>query len=134
MARLPRLVLFARAPRAGQVKTRLAPLLTEQGAARLYRAFLEDAARSYLEPGAWDSVLAADPDADDPLFVELFGAPWRRHSQASGDLGARLAYAFQQEFSRGASRVLAVGSDHPALRRRVVEEAFRLLADADQAV
>ncbi len=134
MTRLPRLVLFARAPRAGEVKTRLAPLLTEQGAARLYRAFLEDAAQAYLEPEAWEAVLAADPDADDPVFVELFGAPWRRQSQASGDLGARLASAFEREFAGGAPRVLAVGSDHPALRRRLVEEAFGLLARGCQAV
>ncbi|MGH9318144.1 MAG: TIGR04282 family arsenosugar biosynthesis glycosyltransferase [Thermoanaerobaculia bacterium] len=133
MTELPRLVLFARAPRAGEVKTRLAPLLTEQGAARLYRAFLEDAARAYVEPGAWDAVLAADPDAADPVFVELFGAPWRRESQASGDLGVRLASAFEREFSRGAPRVLAVGSDHPALPRRLLEEAFGLLARGCQA-
>lgn len=134
MTRLPRLVLFARAPRAGEVKTRLVPLLTEQGAARLYRAFLEDAARVYLVPGAWEAVLAADPGAEDPQLVELFGAPWRRQGQAAGDLGARLASAFQQEFAGGAPRVLAVGSDHPALRRRLLEEVFELLADGCQAV
>ena len=129
-----RLVLFARAPRAGAVKTRLAPLLTEQGAARLYHAFLEDAARAYLEPEAWEAVLAADPDAEDPDFIRLFGAPWRRQNQGSGDLGTRLVCAFEQEFSRGAARVLAVGSDHPALRRRLVEEAFESLARGSQVV
>ncbi len=118
----------------GEVKTRLAPLLTEQGAARLYRAFLEDAARAYLAPGGWDAVLAADPDAEDPVFVELFGAPWRRRTQAPGDLGVRLVSAFEREFSGGAPRVLAVGSDHPALPRRLLEEAFGLLARGHDAV
>src|SRR4029077_10696572 len=56
---LPSLVLFARAPLPGLVKTRLAARLTEEGAARLYHAFLEDAARAYVCEHEWDAILAA---------------------------------------------------------------------------
>jgi len=123
------LVLFARAPEAGQVKTRLAPVLTEEGAARLYRAFLEDAARAYLAPESWSSILAAEPDPEHPFLSSLFRPPWRREAQAGGDLGARLTAAFESEFSRGAQSVLAVGSDHPALARRRLQKAFEALHD-----
>lgn len=124
----PTLVLFARAPVAGIVKTRLAGRLAPEGAARLYEAFLEDAARVYVSPG-WNSVLYADPDPDDPALALLFGPPWRREAQARGDLGVRLAVAFRAENARGAPVVAAVGSDHPALPRRRLDELFRAVGE-----
>ena len=45
----PCLLLFARAPEALRVKTRLEPSVGTAGAAALYRAFLEDAARSFAQ-------------------------------------------------------------------------------------
>lgn len=129
------LVLFARAPEPGRVKTRLAPLLTEEGAARLYRAFLEDAARAYLAPEIWSSVLAAEPDPDHPLLAPLFPPPWRRIAQDGEALGARLRAAFEGEFGRGAAAVLAVGSDHPALPGERLQKAFEKISQgADAAV
>ncbi|MFN2385137.1 MAG: TIGR04282 family arsenosugar biosynthesis glycosyltransferase [Thermoanaerobaculia bacterium] len=127
------LVLFARAPEPGQVKTRLAPLLGADGAARLYRAFLEDAARAYGRAADWAPVLAADPAADHPLLQALFASPWRREDQVSGDLGARLTAAFRSEAARGARAILAVGSDHPALPHRLLLEAFRTVEDGRHA-
>jgi rSAM/selenodomain-associated transferase 1 len=117
------LILFARAPIPGSVKTRLAGVLAPEGAARLYRAFLEDAARVYAG-NAWTSVLYADPDPDETSLAAIFGVPWRREAQAPGDLGSRLTAAFEAERCLGASAVLAVGSDHPALPRRSLEELF----------
>lgn len=117
------LILFARAPVPGSVKTRLAGVLAPEGAARLYRAFLEDAARVYAG-SAWTAVLYADPDPDDASLASIFGEHWRREAQGPGDLGSRLTTAFEAERSRGASAVLAVGSDHPALPRRALGELF----------
>jgi rSAM/selenodomain-associated transferase 1 len=116
------------------VKTRLAPALGEAGAALLYRAFLEDAARCYGSRASWSRVLCAEPDPSVPPLPELFGPPWRGQRQAEGDLGARLAAAFAEEFRRGAPAALAVGSDHPALARRRIEEVFSLLGAGERAV
>ena len=131
----PSLLLFARAPEPGRVKTRLSPALGAAGAARLYRAFLQDAARAYGPPAPWSAVLCADPDPHAPPFPALFRAPWRRRRQQGGDLGARLAAAFREEFSAGVWAAAAVGSDHPALPRRRLEEVFeRLSAGVPAAV
>jgi len=126
------LVLFARAPVAGLVKTRLAAVLSSEGAARLYRAFLEDASRVYVGP-EWSSALYADPDPDEPCLAAIFGSPWRRERQREGDLGARLIGAFEAERSRGANAVLAVGSDHPALPRHSLRELFRAVTSGEDA-
>lgn len=129
----PRLLLFARAPVPGRVKTRLAPLLTAQGAASLYRAFLEDAARTCVSP-EWDPVLEVEGDPDDPDLARLFGEPWIRRRQPEGDLGARLAAAFTFAFAGGAPAAVAVGSDHPELPRGRLMEAFARLARGERAV
>ncbi len=131
---LPRLLLFARAPVVGRVKTRLAAVLTDEGAAQLYRAFLEDAARNCLCPDAWESVLHVEGDPGDAGLASLFGAPWRRVAQPRGDLGARLTFAFRSAFSAGVPAALAVGSDHPGLRHERLQEAFTLLARGAGAV
>ncbi|HYT32440.1 MAG TPA: TIGR04282 family arsenosugar biosynthesis glycosyltransferase, partial [Thermoanaerobaculia bacterium] len=133
MRHLPCLVLFARSPVPGTVKTRLVPPLSAEQAARLYLAFLEDAARTYVFPGRWDCILDAYPEPDAPPLSSLFGSPWRREKQGTGGLGERLAAAFEREFSRGAPGVVAVGSDHPALSRRLLAECFGALADGFDA-
>jgi hypothetical protein len=128
----PTLVLFARAPVPGNVKTRLAAVLAPEGAARLYHAFLEDAARVYADP-RWTPVLYAEPDPDEPALAAIFGPPWRREAQSAGDLGARLSAAFRAERSRGAPLVLAVGSDHPALSRGSLQELFDAIRRGNDA-
>jgi len=124
------LVLFARAPIPGSVKTRLAGVLSADGAARLYRAFLEDAARVYAGPG-WSAALYADPDPRDANLAAIFGGDWRLEVQDPGDLGRRLAAAFEAERSRGAESVLAVGSDHPALPRKSLAALFAAVEGED---
>jgi hypothetical protein len=132
--RLPSLLLFAKTPTRGRVKTRLVPPLSEDDALRLYLAFLEDAAAMSAAPGRWSCVLEAEPDPDDPALAALFPPPWRRRKQAPGDLGERLAAAFEREFSGGAPAAVAVGSDHPAMEKRLLEEAFSRLELGGKAV
>ena len=133
MAESPSLLLFARTPERGKVKTRLVPPLSEPEALDLYRAFLEDASVIYAAPGRWLSVLLAEPDPDEATLAALFPPPWKRSRQSSGDLGDRLAAAFEAEFSGGAPAAVAVGSDHPALRRGQIEEVFLRLSLGDDA-
>jgi len=108
-------LLFARAPVAGRVKTRLVPALGAAAAGSLYRAFLEDAARAYRGRGLWESVLCAEGEAFDPSFAEIFPSSWGRRLQSGGDLGRRLSQAFEEEFRAQIPFCVAVGADHPAL-------------------
>lgn len=135
MTPLPSLILFARTPLPGAVKTRLSPPLSPRQVVALYAAFLEDAAGAYVSSAGWVPVLSAEPDPDDPVLARIFAPPWRRERQAPGDLGAKLASAFVSEFGRGASSVLAVGSDHPAMPGKRIQEAFDTVSKgADAAI
>jgi hypothetical protein len=115
------IAVFARAPVAGAAKTRLVPLLGEEGAAKLHAALLRktlgvaSAARSAGEgigQRIGDVSLWCAPDTSDPFFAACraeFGVGLRE--QANGDLGARMLAAFAA--ARGP--LLLIGADCPVL-------------------
>jgi uncharacterized protein len=129
------LLVFAKSPRRGSSKTRLAAHSGEDLAVRLATAFLLDTAeivRPFLQ-----AALATDPnrriviaatDVDDPVLAEaamLAGA--RLEPQVGDTLGERLEHAFSREWGRGARSVAAIGTDSPTLPLHLIELAFRAL-------
>ncbi|HIL57499.1 MAG TPA: DUF2064 domain-containing protein, partial [Rhodothermales bacterium] len=126
------LLVFAKVPRAGAVKTRLTPPLSPTWAARLYGAFLRDA----LDTFASQATGEADPlrlgervavrvylDAPPPPSLVPAGAEVRQQ-QGTG-LGERMARAFAGAFADGYERAVVVGTDHPTLPLELLGEAFR---------
>ena len=122
------IALFAKAPEAGRVKTRLVPPLTMEEAARVARASLEDTARHIVPevPAAW--TLFLDGAADEATRVLAREAGMEVRAQEGPELGSRLKAAFRAMRARGARRVLAVGSDSPTLDPARIHEAIESLA------
>jgi hypothetical protein len=117
-----RLIVFARAPRLGAVKRRLARGIGAMAALRFYRRQLAATLREAARPGPWRAAIAATPDrarARWPRRLEV-------RPQGGGDLGARMARAM-----RPYRRVVVVGSDIPGLRAADFRAAFRALGRAD---
>ena len=127
------LIVFARAPVPGRVKTRLAPLLGEKGAARLHEALVERTLRTALAARFDRVVLYCSPATGGAFFSKVkrrFGIPLRR--QRGADVGERMYLAFRQELRHHAQAVL-IGSDCPALKPgdlRAAARALRAGADA----
>jgi len=123
-------VVFAREPSPGRVKTRLASTIGDIAAARVYTALLENTLTMVAGSG-FDHVLSlAEPPS--PAWS---GAPGRRWEVQSGaDLGARMRTAFDLRFGEGADRVLVVGSDLPKLNVDHLRSAERALDAADVAL
>jgi hypothetical protein len=107
------LLLFAKLPVPGRVKTRLARAIGSHAAAALAEAFLRDAADRWGGTPGCAPIVAADAP-EDPFWAAVFPPPWRIEAQGEGDLGSRLSRAFAREFTRY-RRVAALGADHPAL-------------------
>jgi rSAM/selenodomain-associated transferase 1 len=131
-----RLLLFARRPLRGRVKTRLVPALGEDRALSLYRAFLRDqlAFVRGLAGGDLDCWVCFD-DAwtpDPEIAAELAGLTVVE--QGPGDLGRRLASMFARAAEHGARAIAAIGADSPTLPATVVHEAFRRLVGGADAV
>lgn len=130
-----RLILFAKRPCLGQVKTRLVPPLRAEQALDLYRAFLRDQLRfvRQLAHGSDVEVWFDGPWSPGPEeFPELAGLALREQGQ--GDLGQRLFGAFEQSERDGASATIAIGVDSPTLPLSLVLGAFAELERGAPAV
>jgi hypothetical protein len=125
--------IFAKEPRPGQVKSRLAATIGADAATRLYDAFLRDLLPRLMTIDA-TRVLAFASPADHDFFRVLCGEYFELELQVGSDLGARMATFFQNQFARGASRVILVGSDSPDLPLQRIEQAFARLDDQDVVV
>ncbi len=123
----PRLMVFAKAPEPGRVKTRLA--LPPEHAARLHAAFLHDVVERHTRPGRRLTVWRAG-DLEHPIWAALNA---RLDVQPSGDLGARMSAAFQTELA-GGGPVVILGTDSPTLPPALVDAAFAALEAVDVVV
>lgn len=124
-----RLMVFAKAPVPGRVKTRLASALGEAPAAELHAAFVRDVVRRHRRPGRRLTVWRAG-DPEHPLWAEL-GMPLA--TQQGPDLGARMHAAFAEELAGDAS-VVVLGTDSPTLPPALVDAAFDALDEVPVVV
>jgi glycosyltransferase A (GT-A) superfamily protein (DUF2064 family) len=100
-----RVIVFARAPRLGAVKRRLAKGIGAMGALRFYRGQLASVLAALSRDGRWRTSIAATPDRARPRWPRRLPVA----KQGMGDLGARMARAMRPH-----RRVVVVGSDIPA--------------------
>lgn len=125
------IIIFAKAPVPGRVKTRLIPALGEAGAARLAHAMLLETVDEALDSHLGIPELCATPHPRDPSWRGLL--PTSRLSlsdQGDGDLGERLARAAERTILRG-DRVLLIGTDCPQLRGGYLRAAAAALDEYD---
>jgi rSAM/selenodomain-associated transferase 2/rSAM/selenodomain-associated transferase 1 len=124
------LLVFAKAPRSGEVKTRLAAELGADPAAAIYRRMGRDTL-DRLRDGAWETVVCYTP-ADSLEEVQHWLNPQGLSFlvQQGAELGARLTHAFDRVLSPGGVACV-VGTDIPDLDQTLVEAAFRRLEDPD---
>lgn len=128
-----RWIVFAKAPVAGSVKTRLVPPLTPEQAVRVHAAALRDtvarAERAVADAELEVWVGGTGADAVERIAALVPGRAVRR--QGVGDLGARLAGALAVAFEAGCDRVAVIGSDHPTLPAAHLAAILDALDDAD---
>ena len=126
------LIIFAKAPIPGEVKTRLCPPLTPDEAASLHGTLVLDAIeRAKGLPGA-SLYVAGTPDLAHPFFKVMEGRYGARLLPQRGtDLGSRMKWAIQDAFEQGAQEVLLTGTDLPMLPRAHLVEALTLVKRHD---
>ena len=121
------LVIFAKWPVPGQVKTRLCPLLQPEQAADLARCFLVDTVErvcSLKDVQVW---LAFTPEDTEALFRELLPFSVRYLPQRGKDLGERELHVFVDLLGKEAASVAIMGSDIPSVPLASLQAAFALL-------
>jgi uncharacterized protein len=130
------LLIFARRPNPGKVKTRLVPPLSPEQAAELYGCMLGDVLVKAAALSHIDGRFLFYEEADEA--GEFFAGRSLGMSclpQRGKDLGERMAAAFHAVFDSGYGSAVIIGTDAPDLPVRFIESAFDLLErEASDAV
>jgi hypothetical protein len=122
-----RVVIFAKAPVPGQVKTRLIPVLGEEGAAALAQQMLLDTCREALAANVGPVELCLSGSFGGvPKGIEV-------SDQGGGDLGQRLARAVKRVAETGKAAIF-IGTDCPELDFLRLRKAARDLDHHDAVV
>jgi rSAM/selenodomain-associated transferase 1 len=131
------LIVFAKVPRPGEVKTRMCPPLSPVEASDLYANMLADvletSARAARRLGI-DAVLALHPALSGRELGIDVPTPFRVVPQRGPDLSARMAWAVREAAAGGASPILVRGSDSPALDEDAIAAALDALERCDVAL
>ncbi len=119
-------LLFAKSPIKGQVKTRLAAQLGHDTATRLYENFVLDVL-TLLNGLNVPFRICLDPPHAEEQFKRWLGKEYSYAPQIGQDLGQRMRNAFSQAFNEGFNSVVIIGSDSPDLPAEYLDLAFMVL-------
>lgn len=138
MTKLCALGLMAKAPLAGEVKTRLIPPLTPREAAALNVCFLRDMARnikSVSETVAASGLVVYTPVGSECAFEGVLPDGFKLLAQRGPSLGERLCNATEDLLREGHSAVCLINSDSPTLPRAILIRAIEALTlEGDRVV
>ncbi len=118
------LVVFAKSPRMGRVKSRLAADIGILGAWKFYRRNLQETVRCLEDDPRWLTWIAITPDAARPTITHSTPV----YGQGSGDLGTRMHRTMA---TLPPGPVVIIGTDIPDIRPAHINNAFRALGDHD---
>jgi rSAM/selenodomain-associated transferase 1 len=132
-----RLLVFARLPERGRVKTRLAQSIGDDRALAVYEAMLHDllASIGQSSPETEIEILwAPSENANGEILTRAFG-DFPTAMQTGQSLGDRLAMAFSERFFFHATqKIIAIGVDDPMLPRALIDQALGLLDSCEWVV
>lgn len=128
---------MTKAPRAGQVKTRLTPPLTPDEAATLNIGFLRDttaAISAAIAQGGAAGIAAYTPAGAEGDWADILPEQFQLVAQRGHGFGERLSFAIEDLLTIGFASVCLIDSDSPTVPQRVYRRAVELLAGADDCV
>lgn len=130
-SRRRRLIIFARAPERGRVKTRLAAELGDTAALEIYRWLGERTLEAACATRACELEVRYTPPGSEESIVQWLGAELQMRPQSNGDLGERMRSAIGEALREGVEHIVVVGTDCPTLDSKLIEQAFDELTRAD---
>ena len=124
-----RLIIFTRYPEPGKTKTRLIPVLGEQGSCALQRRMTEHLISKFrkLWPSHTRSIEMRFEGGNDTLMQNWLGGQFTYTRQPEGIIGQRMRLAFDEAFRSGFETLVIIGTDIPGITTGILKEAFELL-------
>ncbi len=124
---------MAKVPRAGNVKTRLEPILSPKQCAGFSESLIEDAINK-ARNAANKLVIAFEPAPERAYFINLERENFALIEQKGSDLGEKMFNAFGFAFSVESDAVVLIGTDSPTFPADFIEQAFEFLETNSDAV
>lgn len=125
------LIVFAREPKKGRVKTRLKSALSETACLNLYKAFLRDTLNLAQKVKAQEYVIAYDSIDGAKPYLRSIAPAFNFYRQEGKDLGQRIHNAFKYAHAIKADKSVIIGSDSPELPVNLIKAAFQKLDKYD---
>jgi hypothetical protein len=122
------LVVMAKAPRAGSVKTRLSPPLTPDEAAALNVCFLRDTTENLAAVAGGAGLISYTPAGDEEAFEDLLPQEFALVLQRGDGFGERLLRAAEDILALGFGAVCLIDSDSPTVPQAAFAQAVAELA------
>ena len=123
------LIIFAKSPIPGKVKTRLTPFIAPTEAAELYQAFITDIVSNAHKLKCEQVTIAYTPSNAETTFHSICGQSVSYFPQNGCDLGERMKNAFMHSFDKGSKRTVIIGTDSPTLPLSYIQKAFDALKE-----
>ena len=128
------LIIFAKSPIPGKVKTRLTPYITPTEAAELYQAFITDIVSNTYKLKCEQVAIAYTPSNAEATFHSICGHSVDYLPQKGNNLGERMKNAFMYSFDKGSKRTVIIGTDSPTLPSSYIQKAFDALKEVPVTV
>ena len=128
------LIIFAKSPIPGKVKTRLTPCITPTEAAELYKAFIIDIIGNTHKLKYERVTIADTPSNEEATFHSICGQSVDYLPQKGHDLGERMKNAFKHSFDKGSKRTVIIGTDSPTLPSSYIQKAFDALKEVSVTI
>ena len=130
------LAVMTKAPRAGQVKTRLTPPFTADESASLNSCFLRDTTRaiSLAAKAIAQGVAVYTPAEAAPEYNGILPADFDLIPQRGESLSERIIFALEDLFQLGFASVCLINSDSPTVPEQVFTEAATILAQPEDTL
>jgi len=131
------LLVLAKQPEPGRVKTRMVPPLSPEQASALYAEMLQDvliASGRFAAVAGLAPILSVHPARAANALARVAPTGFQVVAQRGVDLGSRMEWAIREAAASGADRTLLRGSDSPILDLAQIEAALACLDDFDLAI
>lgn len=127
------LVIFARYPVLGKVKTRLASSLGKEFALGFYKECLRHLFAQVVrnQNNFFTPFLFCSEKDELNRMIDWAGSGFEFHCQEGNDLGERMSNAFKKVFALGAKKAVIIGTDLPDISKNIVTSSFKLLDEKD---
>lgn len=128
----PHIFLILRAPRLGQVKTRLAKSIGDTQALTAYRALVKRQLNAI--PSNWETELHYTPKDAETEIADWLGDAHKRLPQCEGDLGDRLTLAAKTHFEKSQAPLFLIGADCPEIDSDLLAKAAKHIQTDDLVI